>query len=210
MRKLCCPKPFASERQVQSCLDSFEEESGLALAPEQKEAVKKALHTGLFILTGGPGTGKTLTVSAVINVLRRLQGDATVLLASPTGRAGQNSGGGDRRRGGHHPPAAQFPSLERDLSTMQAQPLECDLLVVDEASMLDITLAGFLFDAVDPVRTRVLLVGDADQLPSVGPGNVLSDLMQAGVPAMELKAHLPAGRRKPDRDQCPPGEPGRV
>ncbi|HHX49884.1 MAG TPA: ATP-dependent RecD-like DNA helicase [Clostridia bacterium] len=186
VRKLCYPKPFASERQVQSCLDSFEEESRLTLAPEQKEAVRKALHTGLFILTGGPGTGKTLTVSAVINVLRRLQGDATVLLASPTGRAGQNLAEVTGEEAGTIHRLLNFRPGEGP-EYDESKPLECDLLVVDEVSMLDITLAGFLFDAVDPVRTRVLLVGDADQLPSVGPGNVLSDLIQAGVPAMELK-----------------------
>ncbi|NLC37650.1 MAG: ATP-dependent RecD-like DNA helicase [Clostridia bacterium] len=184
--KLCCPKPFAAERQVASCLDSFEEENRLILAPEQREAVQKALNTGLFILTGGPGTGKTLTVSAVINVLRRLQGDATVLLASPTGRAGQNLAEVTGEKAGTIHRLLNFrPGEGPEFNA--AHPLECDLLVVDEASMLDITLGAYLFDAVDPVRTRVLLVGDADQLPSVGPGNVLSDLMRSGVPAMQLK-----------------------
>ena len=137
VRKLCCPKPFAAERQVASCLDSFEEENRLILAPEQREAVQKALNTGLFILTGGPGTGKTLTVSAVINVLRRLQGDATVLLASPTGRAGQNLAEVTGEKAGTIHRLLNFRPGEGP--ELAAHP-GCDLLVVDEASMLDITL----------------------------------------------------------------------
>ncbi|NLL18634.1 MAG: ATP-dependent RecD-like DNA helicase [Clostridia bacterium] len=183
--KLCYPKPTASPARIEECLDLFEAETGLQLAEEQKLAVRTVMETGLCILTGGPGTGKTLTVNAVIAVLRKLREEAKVSLASPTGRAGQNlaevtgeEAGTIHRLLGFRP--GEGP--EHDAKN----PLDCDLLVIDEVSMLDISLAAMLFKAVDPVQTRVLLVGDADQLPSVGPGNVLQDLIEAGVPSVKL------------------------
>lgn len=185
VKRLCYPKPTASPEKVLECVELYEAETGLALAEEQIAAVRAVMETGLCILTGGPGTGKTLTVNAVITVLRMLQEDAKVILASPTGRASQNlaevtgeEAGTIHRLLGIRP----GEGLEHDASN----PLDCDLLVVDEVSMLDISLAAMLFDAVDPVKTRVLLVGDADQLPSVGPGNVLQDLIAAGVPTVRL------------------------
>lgn len=186
VKRLCYPKPSAAPERIAACIETFERETGLALAEEQKEAVRLVLETGLCILTGGPGTGKTLTVNAVIAVLRMLREDAKVFLASPTGRASQNlaeitgeEAGTIHRLLGIRP----GEGLEYDA----ANPLDCDLLVVDEVSMLDVSLAALLFDAVDPVKTRVLLVGDADQLPSVGPGNVLHDLIKAGVPTVRLQ-----------------------
>lgn len=185
VRRLCYPKPTASEEKIRHCLEMFEIETGLELAEEQKLAVRTVMETGLCILTGGPGTGKTLTVNAVIAVLRMLNAEAEVLLASPTGRASQNladitgeEAGTIHRLLGFRP--GEGPEYDA------ANPLDCDLLVIDEVSMLDISLAAMLFAAIDPVKTRVLLVGDADQLPSVGPGNVLQDLIDAGVPTVRL------------------------
>lgn len=185
VKRLCYPKPTASEEKIQHCLEMFEMETGLELAEEQKTAVRTVMETGLCILTGGPGTGKTLTVNAVIAVLGMLNEGAEVLLASPTGRASQNladitgeEAGTIHRLLGFRP--GEGPEYDA------SNPLDCDLLVIDEVSMLDISLAAMLFAAIDPVRTRVLLVGDADQLPSVGPGNVLQDLIDAGVPTVKL------------------------
>lgn len=183
--RLCYPKPTASRDRIEECLEAFEVETGIELAGEQKRAVRMVMEKGLSILTGGPGTGKTLTVNAVIAVLRKLKEEAKVLLASPTGRASQNlaeltgeEAGTIHRLLGFRP--GEGPEYDAK------NPLDCDLLVIDEVSMLDISLAAMLFNAVDPAQTRVLLVGDADQLPSVGPGNVLHDLLTAGVPAVKL------------------------
>jgi len=170
---------------VEKHIIDFETEAGMKLAPEQKKAVLEILNRGFLILTGGPGTGKTATVNAVINVLRRLNPKAEIMLASPTGRAGQRLMEVTGEKAGTIHRLLNFKPGEGPEYNSN-KPLPCDLLVVDEVSMLDISLAACLFDAVDPMRTMVLLVGDADQLPSVGPGNVLHDLMNAGLPTVKL------------------------
>ncbi|MFA5536136.1 MAG: ATP-dependent RecD-like DNA helicase [Bacillota bacterium] len=186
VRELIFPKPFATTERIRQCLDLFEIETGLELAPEQKQAIETLFQTGLCILTGGPGTGKTLTVNGVISVLRKIDQDAKVLLASPTGRASQNlaeitgeAAGTIHRLLGFRP--GEISEYNED------ENLDCDLLVIDEVSMLDISLAAMLFEALNPIKTRVLFVGDSDQLPSVGPGNVLQDLIEAGVKTIRLK-----------------------
>lgn len=184
-KELVYPKPFATNQKIKECIDLFEVETGLELAEEQKQAIELVFQRGLCILTGGPGTGKTLTVNAIISVLRKIDDGAKVLLASPTGRASQNlaeitgeEAGTIHRLLGFRPgEIAEYNADEN---------LDCDLLVIDEVSMLDISLASMLFEAIDSVKTRVLLVGDSDQLPSVGPGNVLQDLIKAGIPAVSL------------------------
>ncbi len=186
VKELIFPKTFATIQKIKGCIDLFEIETSLELAPEQKKAIETLFQTGLCILTGGPGTGKTLTVNGVISVLRKIEQDAKVLLASPTGRASQNlaeitgeAAGTIHRLLGFRP--GEISEYNED------ETLDCDLLVIDEASMLDISLAAMLFEAINPIKTRVLFVGDSDQLPSVGPGNVLQDLIKAGVRATRLK-----------------------
>jgi len=117
--------------------------------------------------------------------LRHFDPGAEVMLASPTGRAGQRLMEVTGEHAGTVHRLLNFRPGEGPEHD-HFNPLPCDLLVVDEVSMLDISLAASLFDAVNPENTRVLLVGDADQLPSVGPGNVLHDLIKAGVPVIKL------------------------
>jgi exodeoxyribonuclease V alpha subunit len=149
---------------------------GLKLAPGQEAAVRMALTRPVSILTGGPGTGKTHTLRAVL-AFARAKG-LRCLLAAPTGRAAKRM----MEATGH--PAGTLHRLLELRPGGQAQrgpgrPLTADLVVVDEASMLDTFLANQLVKAVEP-GTHLLLVGDPDQLPSVGPGEVLADLLRSG------------------------------
>jgi len=159
------------------------------LTEEQRRAVAKASEPGpgLLVITGGPGTGKTTTLRAIVAALEA-QGRA-YLLAAPTGRAAkrlQEATGREARTihrlleyAGGDEGAPRFQRNER-------HPLDAEVVVVDEASMIDLPLAAHLLRAL-PERAKLILVGDADQLPSVGPGNVLRDLLACpGVPAVRL------------------------
>jgi exodeoxyribonuclease V alpha subunit len=150
--------------------------TGSRLAPEQETAVRLALTEPVAVLTGGPGCGKSFTVRAVVALARAKR--ARVVLAAPTGRAAKRLSelaGMDAQT--LHRLLELRPGGEAAFN--QDRPLEADLVVVDEASMLDLLLANKLVKAVPP-GAHLLLVGDVDQLPSVGPGEVLRDLLQAG------------------------------
>jgi exodeoxyribonuclease V alpha subunit len=157
--------------------DQLAAESGFRLTEKQQAAVKAALSTKLLVLTGGPGTGKTSTLRAIIVLLEKL--NKRYVLASPTGRAAKrlSEATGAEAKTIHRlleysPVGGQQFKRDRD------NQLPCDMLVVDEASMLDILLCNNLLKAVPP-SAHVLFVGDVDQLPSVGPGNVLHDLIDS-------------------------------
>ena len=159
-------------------LREAERRSGIELHEKQREAVLGLLAHPLALLTGGPGVGKTTIVRLVVELAAAAQ--ARVALASPTGRAAKRlseATGRDaqtiHRLLGWDPQAESFVHDARN-------PLEADLVVVDEISMLDVALAHHLAKAIQP-PTRAILVGDPNQLPSVGPGNVLHDLIESGV-----------------------------
>jgi exodeoxyribonuclease V alpha subunit len=151
--------------------------SDMPLAEQQEQAVRIALTHKVSILTGGPGTGKTTALRALIQTLMRYR--CTFALASPTGRAAKrlsDATGHDAatiHRLLEYSPAEGF---KRD----DERPLEADMVIVDEASMLDLVLANSLLRAIDP-HSHLLLVGDADQLPSVGAGDVLRDIIESGL-----------------------------
>src|SRR5581483_3501199 len=157
---------------------------GLALAPEQEAAARTALTAPVSVLTGGPGTGKTHTLRGIL-LAARAKGLRCVL-AAPTGRAAK------RMEEATGLPAATLHRLLELRPGGKAgkgpgDPLAADLVVVDEASMLDALLANQLGKAVPP-GAHLLLVGDPDQLPSVGPGNVLDDLIEVGqIPVTHLE-----------------------
>jgi exodeoxyribonuclease V alpha subunit len=168
---------------VEKIIRGWEEETGLELAEAQKDAIRSSLKFGVFALTGGPGTGKTTIIKGILSVLKRA--GCTVLLAAPTGRAARRleMAAGDKAQTVHrlleYTVTGEFGKNADDL-------LEAQAVIVDEASMLDIFLFYHLLDAL-PLGCRLILVGDVDQLPSVGPGSVLKDIIQCGkMPVVRL------------------------
>lgn len=158
--------------------------TGAALAPEQRDAVRLALTRRVAVLTGGPGCGKSFTVRSIVELARAKK--AKVVLAAPTGRAAKRL---SELTGADASTVHRLLELKPggDAAYDRDRPLEADLVVVDEASMLDLLLANKLVKAVAP-GAHLLLVGDVDQLPSVGAGEVLRDLLAEGgpVPAVRL------------------------
>ena len=174
-----------SPEKVERLLKRYEFKEGIRLSAEQRQAVVDMMNSSLLVLTGGPGVGKTTAVKAVINVYESLF-DEPVLLASPTGKASRRLAEVTGREAGTiHRLLGFSPEMPVPLYG-SSNPLPCGLLIVDEVSMMGVSMAKLLFDAVGE-DTRVLLVGNADQLPSVEPGNVLGDLLAAGVPAVRLE-----------------------
>lgn len=173
---------------AEQAVDKFEAELGIAYAPEQKEAILAALSHGLLVLTGGPGTGKTTTLDAIIRILQK-KGEK-VLLAAPTGRAAKRMSEltGEEAKTLHRLLQVEWDETDSPVFARNEQkPLECDALIIDELSMVDICLFEALLRAL-PMGCRLVLVGDCDQLPSVGPGNVLGDLIASEMlPVVQLR-----------------------
>ena len=149
---------------------------GFELAKQQTKALQNTLATKVSIITGGPGTGKTTILRAVVDILRAKR--ARIRLASPTGRAAQRLSDAAQAPASTIHRLLKYDAPTRSFTYNDENPLDCDFLVLDETSMLDTRLAAQLFQAV-PSSAHLLLVGDADQLPSVGAGNLLGDLMLA-------------------------------
>lgn len=168
---------FASISDWPQLLSEAEATAGIELAPQQRMAVQTALTHRLTVLTGGPGTGKTTTVRTILQLCQR--SGYRVLLAAPTGRAAKRLAEttGQEAKTLHR--LLEFvPAEGMSFNRNDELPLEGDLLIVDESSMLDLVLTNHLFKAIPP-GMHLLLVGDVDQLPSVGAGNVLKDIIAA-------------------------------
>lgn len=162
----------------------WEKFTGITLAQQQREAVEAVLEHGLFVLTGGPGTGKTTVIRAMIDIMEE-QG-LEILLGAPTGRAAKRLSEATHRgaRTVHRMLEAGC-NLEDGVcgfGRTQDEPLEADVIILDEVSMMDIVLMRHFLMAV-PDGAHVILVGDVDQLPAVGPGSVLQDIIRSGVVA---------------------------
>ena len=162
-------------------VDELERSQGLTYAPRQRQAVELAARSNVLILTGGPGTGKTTTVRGIVALFRKM-GLETVL-AAPTGRAAKRMSEltGMEAQTVHRLLGMSWSESARQVvfAKTEKEPLEADAVIVDEMSMVDLPLFSALLRALRP-GTRLVLVGDADQLPSVGAGNVFSDLIRSG------------------------------
>jgi exodeoxyribonuclease V alpha subunit len=178
LRRLAEAPPPPGVANADAAIAAYERAAGIALARQQVEAVRLAIGAKAAVVTGGPGVGKTTIVRGIVSILRK-QG-LTVALAAPTGRAAKRLSDAT---------GAPASTLHRLLEWRPATggfgrnaqtPLDCDALIVDEASMLDVRLGADLVAAL-PARARLVLVGDVDQLPSVGPGAVLADVIASGV-----------------------------
>lgn len=161
-------------------IEAFEERENIYLANAQKQAVRAAFENGVMVLTGGPGTGKTTTINAIIKLFR-INGQK-VVLAAPTGRAAKRmtETTGKKAKTIHRLLEMAFDVDDRLIFTKnEDEPVDADVIIIDEASMIDIFLMDNLLKAMSN-KTRLILVGDADQLPSVGAGNVLGDIISSG------------------------------
>ena len=172
---------------VAGAIKEVEIRENIHYAAEQKEAIVQALEKGFLILTGGPGTGKTTTLNGIIRILKN-KGE-TVLLAAPTGRAAKRMSEltGEEAKTVHRLLQVEWDDQDNPVfSRNERNPLECDAVVVDELSMVDTLLFEGILRAL-PLGCRLILVGDCDQLPSVGAGNVLGDLIASGMfPVVQL------------------------
>ena len=162
---------------VDTSIDRFEQQMGIHFAANQREAVKIALTAKVMLLTGGPGTGKTTTTIGMIRLFEALE--KQVLLAAPTGRAAKrlNETTGREAKTIHR--LLEFSPQENGFKRDRENPLEADVVIVDEMSMVDLVLMNNLMKAI-PQHATLIMIGDVDQLPSVGAGNVLTDLIASG------------------------------
>lgn len=164
-------------------IKELEKESGITLAENQKTAIKESMQNGVLVITGGPGTGKTTTINTIIKLLKK--NGMEIELAAPTGRAAKRMSETTNMEAQtiHRLLGITYLSESGKRQTFdkdEENPIETDVIIIDESSMVDILLMYNLLKAI-PHGTRLILVGDVDQLPSVGPGNVLKDTIASGV-----------------------------
>ena len=170
---------------VEAAVAELERRSGISLAAQQKEALRSAATCGLLVITGGPGTGKTTLVKGLLTLFDR--GGLRTVLAAPTGRAAKRMSEATSREARTIHRALEFSPAEHRFLRDRDRPLEADAVILDEVSMVDVSLAWSALRAIPP-GARVVLVGDVDQLPSVGPGAVLADVIRSGeVPVVRLE-----------------------
>lgn len=170
------------EIDLEEELQQLQEEEEITLAVNQKEAIKQAMENGILVITGGPGTGKTTTINTLIKIFEKLK--MKVALGAPTGRASKRMTEATGKEAKTIHRMLELGFAEEDDAVMfqrnEENPLESDVIIIDEVSMVDILLMHSLMKAIT-VGTRLILVGDVDQLPSVGAGNVLKDIIESKI-----------------------------
>jgi exodeoxyribonuclease V alpha subunit len=168
---------------VSRAISAFEKQRGISFSPTQRKAIAGALQNGVFVITGGPGTGKTTIINCILELLSR---ENETVLCAPTGRAAKrmSEATGAEAKTIHR--LLEYSGEQGSFTRTEDNPLEADCVIADETSMIDLVLMRALLHAIRP-GTRLILVGDADQLPSVGAGNVLGDILDSGeVPCARL------------------------
>nr|NJM01633.1 ATP-dependent RecD-like DNA helicase [Desulfobacula sp.] len=165
-------RPIDSDRAV----DWVKKQIRITLSENQEEAVRRSLNEKILIITGGPGTGKTTIINAILKILKTA--GAKILLAAPTGRAAKRMSEATHERAETIHRMLDYSMKDSGFKKNNLNPLKCDALIIDEASMVDTVLMHHLLKAV-PDGATLILVGDVNQLPSVGPGSVLNDLIQS-------------------------------
>lgn len=168
---------FEEEIDIDKKISDTEKFREIELSKTQRRAVKEAINRGVFVITGGPGTGKTTTLKVLINIFESM--NKVIKLAAPTGRAAKRMKEQTGRDAFTIHKLLEI-GFAGDLGFSNIEELECDVLILDEVSMVDILLMETLLKSIES-PTRLILVGDKDQLPSVGAGNVLADILKSGV-----------------------------
>lgn len=176
--------PISQKNRIEIAIRDYQAKNKIVLAEQQREAIRQLFQNNLLILTGGPGTGKTTVTKAMIDIYSKYHPNHEIGLAAPTGRAAR------RLEEATGKPAQTIHSMigktpEGNPLHNKENPLVYDLIIIDEVSMMDIQLANDFLNAVRP-STRIVFVGDVDQLSSVGAGNFLKDMIEAGLPTIKL------------------------
>ncbi|MDI1448926.1 ATP-dependent RecD-like DNA helicase [Polyangium sp. 6x1] len=177
-RPLAGRRGESADAVAKAAIESFEARTRVALAPAQRDAIEQAARSKILVITGGPGVGKTTIVRAILSLFD-LAGH-TVRLAAPTGRAAKRMSEATGREATTLHRMLEFDPKERGFLRKKGRAIEADVIIVDEASMIDLPLCDALTQALGD-GARLVLVGDVDQLPSVGPGAVLRDVIASGV-----------------------------
>ena len=180
--------PRSKVSKLETMVEKAEAACGIRFAGEQRAALEAAAQSGVMVLTGGPGTGKTTAIKGILELFDQMK--LTTLLTAPTGRAAKRMSEltGRDAQTVHRLLGACAPDNDtgKAFQKCASDQLDCDAVILDETSMMDITLFSALLDAM-PLKSRLIMIGDADQLPSVGPGNVFSDIIRSdAVPVVRL------------------------
>lgn len=176
------------EVDIEEEIERLEAENGMEFAKNQKKAIRESIANGVLVVTGGPGTGKTTTINSIIDIFE--ENKLEVILAAPTGRAAKRMSEATGREASTIHRLLEYTFGDDTIGMYfgkdDGAPIEADVIIVDEVSMVDIILMNSLLKAITP-GTRLIIVGDTDQLPSVGPGNVLKDIIDSRIiPVVKL------------------------
>lgn len=176
--------PIGLPEDIEIAINKYEEETGFCLAKNQKEAVFTSLSNNISILTGGPGTGKTQTINAIINSAKSLNKSIDFLLCAPTGKASKRMSELTGLDANTIHSSINYNSFNQENEVIE---IEADFVIIDEGSMVDAFVFNKLLSAIDIEKTKVLFVGDINQLPSVGAGLIFRDLIESNtIPTVEL------------------------